>query len=169
MAGGSLLPGGGGIGLTGANITLSDNLIAGNHSTGQGGGLLLNGSNLHSIHNRYVGNTTTGSGGGILIEGTCVLSFHGDSILNNSAASNGGGLFAYGQSGMTIDRVIFFSNAAKWGGGLDAVYSTLPGRFSCQRPWLMEMARPVSPKLSQACKNTRFNCWQKPPVGLPSL
>jgi hypothetical protein len=57
MAGGSFLPGGGGIGLTGAQAVLEANLIASNLSTGQGGGLLVNGSKVWSTQNRYVGNT----------------------------------------------------------------------------------------------------------------
>jgi len=122
MAGGSLLPGGGGIGLTAANILLESNLITGNHSTGQGGGLLVNGSNVRLTQNRFVGNTTSGQGGAVLIEGTCTLLFQGDSIVNNSSPSDGGGIFAYGQKKMTMEGVSVLANAANRGGGL-AVFS----------------------------------------------
>jgi len=122
MAGGSLLPGGGGIGLTAANILLESNLITGNHSTGQGGGLLVNGSNVRLTQNRFVGNTTSGHGGAVLIEGTCTLLFQGDSIVNNSSPSDGGGIFAYGQKKMTMEGVSVLANAANRGGGL-AVFS----------------------------------------------
>ena len=130
MAGGSLLPGGGGIGLTGAEAVLVGNLIAGNLSTGQGGGLLVNGSKVWSAQNRYVGNTTSGQGGAVLIEGGCKLVFQGDSIANNSSSSSGGGIFAYGQSQMPMEGVSFFANAANWGGGL-AVFSCTLSVSNC--------------------------------------
>ena len=125
MAGGSLLPGGGGIGLTGANVALEGNLITGNRSTGQGGGLLLNGSNVRSMRNRFVGNTTSGQGGGVLIEGTCKLLFQGDSIASNSSLRDGGGIYAYGQREMTMEGVSVVSNVANWGGGVGVVSCTL--------------------------------------------
>ena len=130
IAGGSLLPGGGGIGLTGAEAVLAGNLISGNRSTGQGGGLLVNGSKVWSTQNRYVGNTTSGQGGAVLIEGGSKLIFQGDSIVNNTASSNGGGIQAYGQSQMPMEGVSFFANTASWGGGL-AVFSCTLSVSNC--------------------------------------
>ncbi len=125
MSGGSSLPGGGGIALTGADAILEGNLIAGNYSTGQGGGLLLNGSTTRSSHNRYVGNITPGAGGGVLIEGMCNLQFEGDSLAGNVSSGSGGGLFAYGQTKLVLDGVSFFENTANWGGGLAVPNCTL--------------------------------------------
>ncbi len=125
VAGGASLPGGGGIGLTGAGLVLEGSVVAGNRSTGQGGGILVNGSRLWSTKNVYAGNTTPGPGGAVLVEGGSKLSFQGDSIVGNSSSNNGGALFAYGQTQMTIEGVSFFANAANWGGGLALYGCTL--------------------------------------------
>jgi len=122
VAGGSYLPGGGGIGLTGASAVLEANLIADNLSTGQGGGLLVNGSKVWSTQNRYIFNMTSGQGGAVLIEGGSTLEFQSDIIAYNTSSSSGGGIFAYGQPQISMEGVSFIANAASWGGGI-AVFS----------------------------------------------
>jgi hypothetical protein len=130
VAGGSQLPGGGGIGLTGAGLVLERNLITDNVSTGQAGALLVNGAKVWSTGNHYVGNSTPGPGGAIVVEGGSVLSLLGDSLVNNRSSNNGGGLQAYGQTQMTLERLSFIGNSANWGGGI-AVYSCTLSVANC--------------------------------------
>ncbi len=130
IAGGSLLPGGGGIGLTAAGAVLERSTIANNISTGQAGALLLNGAQLRSMGNHFAGNTTPGPGGAIVVEGGSVLSLLGDSLVGNHSSNNGGGLQAYGQTRITMEGLSFIGNSASWGGGI-AVYSCTLSVANC--------------------------------------
>jgi uncharacterized repeat protein (TIGR01451 family) len=107
---------GGGVYVTNAAVTLSDNHVFGNVAK-YGGGLYLRRSDATLEGNTVTTNTVATHGGGLYLDTSSGATLQDNTIVSNSAASYGGGLYLI-SSDATFNGNTINDNAADRGGGL---------------------------------------------------
>lgn len=114
---------GGGIVMTGGNLSLMRTVLENNQATSSGGAIFNDGGLLTVNHSTVRNNTAGSSGGGIFSNGETQVT--ASAIINNSAASSGGG-FYHGAGNATLRNVTISGNSAgSTGGGLYADSGTV--------------------------------------------
>jgi hypothetical protein len=108
---------GGGLYNGGGDVSMTDVVVSGNHSSADGGGLFNVAGTLTLLNVTISGNSADSDGAGVFngISGT--LSLTNSTIDNNSANADGGGLTNLGGTAM-ITNATFGGNSALFGGGL---------------------------------------------------
>ncbi len=119
----------------GGNVTLTNCVIAGNHSPYQGGGIGANG-NVTLVNTVVRDNTVTstngGGGGGIVLLGY-TLTLLNSSVTGNTSGTDGGGIYAYPNSAIIMTNSTISGNRSGINGGgifFDQSFQTLTGTNS---------------------------------------
>lgn len=111
--------GGGGIYTVGADVTVNNSVISGNHAVNSGGGINGYGGSTVTLENGTIieNNTTGSSGGGVSVRDALIID---DSIVrDNTANSNGGGLYCFVcDLIMVTEGSVIDGNSAEDGGGI---------------------------------------------------
>lgn len=108
--------GGLGNGTAQTETSISNSIIAGNHSFIDGAGLFVNAGNVTVTDSIIEHNKAQNSGGGIGIAADGNLTLNQSSVINNEAVNEGGGFFNLGSA--TIDNSTVTGNIASDGGGI---------------------------------------------------
>ena len=115
ITGGKSNENGGGIYVTGGELTLSNVTVTGNHS-GNGGGIRVESGTL-TMQNSNVTNNTATYGGGIYVGSNGTLNMSGGSIANNTASGSGGGIYSnYGAVNLSGGSIADNSSSDNGGG-----------------------------------------------------
>ncbi len=120
ITGGKSNENGGGIYMTGGELTLSNVTVTGNRS-GNGGGIRVKSGTL-TMQNSNVTNNTAKYGGGIYVDYAGTLNMSGGSIANNttsgSGSGSGGGIYANNGTVNLSDGSIANNSSSDNGGGI---------------------------------------------------
>jgi uncharacterized repeat protein (TIGR01451 family) len=117
--------------VTGADVRLRDNVIAGNTALGQGGGLYVsNGGTLLLEANVIDDNQSGGSGGGLFLSGPGTTTSTRNTISNNYTGNDGGGAFIQGGPVSMTGDTIRGNESVDRGGGIRVDGSALTLTYS---------------------------------------
>jgi len=116
---------GGGVYISGASPTVSNNVIQNNGACNGGGGIAVEFSSARILNNLIKNNSQSGcsggiGGGGIAVGGAGSAYIFGNRIMNNSWGGNGGGitLFAAGTPTLQNNTISGNSSGGGQGGGI---------------------------------------------------
>ncbi|MEX1020041.1 MAG: Ig-like domain-containing protein [Litorilinea sp.] len=107
---------GGGLLVTGGEVTLRQVSITGNTAT-NGGGIMHTGGTLRVIESAITGNVATGSGGGVMNRAELRLE---NVTLAGNQANDGGGLITAGGNAQLVHTTIVGNSATNAGGGINS-------------------------------------------------
>jgi predicted outer membrane repeat protein len=110
---------GGGLFVSQSNVTMQNSFVVGNSA--QGAVYAESGAVLSISRTLFAGNASSFSGGGLFAKDFARVSVADSAFVENSSNQRGGGVFAGGNGEVRLDRVIFSGNlAGEAGAGLAA-------------------------------------------------
>ena len=109
---------GGGIAAFGANLTLNDSLITGNHAAASGGAILHFNGTLTLNNTTVTGNSSNGDAGGILAACGSIPTLNNSTVSGNVSTGKGGGLLVACGATLTLNGSTVSNNSANVGGGV---------------------------------------------------
>ena len=119
---------GGGIEVTGSELSLVNVTVSGNHAEGTGGGIYVDDSQVFLDRSTVSGNSSAVHGGGIYNDGKVTLT--SSTVRDNSAASSGGGIYNISSDLTVLLSTIQGNEAAGLEDGFEGgggIYNVGPG------------------------------------------
>ena len=105
---------GGGLSITGGEVTLESLIVNRNRAASAGGGIYVSNASVTLADTTVEGNTVLGSGGGVYARNSSV--FVRNSVFADNIASSGAGAFVSDNSSLSVEDAQINSNFA-WGSG----------------------------------------------------